>query len=86
MRSMDVLQDQIKRPRRASRRSLAFQLQKRLNFEMSSKCFMRRYRIASALRRFRTPERTVEFLEDELSVVTGAYQDLLTLDDCLKTI
>jgi len=42
----DVLQDQIKGPRRASRRSLPFNAE-RLNFE-SRQMLMRSYRIASA--------------------------------------
>ena len=41
-------------------------------------------RTGSASRNPGTPERTSSFLEDELSIVTGSYQDLLTLDDVLE--
>jgi len=81
----DVLQDQIKTAKARIATLTGLSMQKRLNFEMSVKMLQR-----SLLDRERVEKiqgllnELLSFLEDELSVVTGSYQDLLTLDDVLE--
>jgi DNA segregation ATPase FtsK/SpoIIIE-like protein len=81
----DVLQDQIKAAKTRIATLTGLSMQKRLNFEMSVKMLQR-----SLLDRERVEKiqgllnELLSFLEDELSVVTGSYQDLLTLDDVLE--
>ena len=60
-------------------------MQKRLNFEMSVK--MLRQSLADRERIEKIQgllNELLSFLEDELSIVTGSYQDLLTLDDVVE--
>jgi hypothetical protein len=60
-------------------------MQKRLNFEMSVK--MLRQSLADRERVEKIQgllNELLSFLEDELSIVTGSYQDLLTLDDVVE--
>ena len=60
-------------------------MQKRLNFEMSVKMLMRSLQDRERVEKIQgLLNELLSFLEDELSVVTGAYQDLLTLDDVLE--
>ena len=81
----DVLQDQIKAAKTRIATLTGLSMQKRLNFEMSVKMLQR-----SLVDRERVEKiqgllnELLSFLEDELSVVTGSYQDLLTLDDVLE--
>ena len=81
----DVLQDQIKAAKTRIATLTGLSMQKRLNFEMSVKMLQR-----SLVDRERVEKiqgllnEMLSFLEDELSVVTGSYQDLLTFDDVLE--
>ena len=81
----DVLQDQIKAAKTRIATLTGLSMQKRLNFEMSVKMLQR-----SLVDRERVEKiqgllnELLSFLEDELSVVTGSYRDLLTLDDVLE--
>jgi DNA segregation ATPase FtsK/SpoIIIE-like protein len=81
----DALQDQIKAAKTRIATLTGLSMQKRLNFEMSVKMLQR-----SLVDRERVEKiqgllnELLSFLEDELSVVTGSYQDLLTLDDVLE--
>jgi hypothetical protein len=81
----DVLQDQIKAAKTRIATLTGLSMQKRLNFEMSVKMLQR-----SLVDRERVEKiqgllnELLSFLEDELSVVTGSYQELLTLDDVLE--
>jgi len=59
-------------------------MQKRLNFEMSVKMLLRSLQDRERVEKIQTLNELLSFLEDELSVVTGSYQDLLTLDDVLE--
>jgi hypothetical protein len=60
-------------------------MQKRLNFEMSVKILQRSLQDRERVEKIQgLLNELLSFLEDELSVVTGAYQDLLTLDDVLE--
>jgi hypothetical protein len=59
--------------------------QKRLNFEMSVKMLQRSFSDRERVEKIQgLLNELLSFLEDELSVVTGSYHDLLTLDDVLE--
>ena len=81
----DVLQDQIKAAKARIATLTGLSMQKRLNFEMSVKMLMRSLQDRERVEKIQgLLNELLSFLEDELSVVTGAYQDLLTLDDVLE--
>jgi hypothetical protein len=63
----------------------AISMQKRLNFEMSVKMLQRSLADRERVQKIQgLLNELLSFLEDELSIVTGSYQDLLTLDDMLE--
>jgi hypothetical protein len=81
----DVLQDQIKAAKARIATLTGLSMQKRLNFEMSVKMLERSLQDRERVEKIQgLLNELLSFLEDELSVVTGAYQDLLTLDDVLE--
>ena len=81
----DVLQDQIKAAKARIATLTGLSMQKRLNFEMSVKMLVRSLQDRERVEKIQgLLNELLSFLEDELSVVTGSYQDLLTLDDVLE--
>ena len=81
----DVLQDQIKAAKARIATLNGLSMQKRLNFEMSVKMLQRSLQDRERVEKIQgLLNELLSFLEDELSVVTGSYQDLLTLDDVLE--
>jgi type IV secretory pathway TraG/TraD family ATPase VirD4 len=81
----DVLQDQIKAAKARVATLTSLSVQKRLNFEMSVKMLSRSLQDRERVEKIQgLLNELLSFLEDELSVVTGAYQDLLTLDDVFE--
>jgi len=80
----EVLQEQIDRARRHIQADSAVSLQRGLNFEMSV-----RNLVESFNDRERVPKiqgllnECMTFLDDELSVITGPYEDLLSIDDVI---
>ena len=81
----DVLQDQIKAAKARVAMLTSLSVQKRLNFEMSVKMLSRSLQDRERVEKIQgLLNELLSFLEDELSVVTGAYQDLLTLDDVFE--
>src|SRR5258708_10288807 len=57
-------------------------MHKRLNFEMSTRSIQRSLKDRDRVEKIQgLLNELVAFLEDELSVVTGSYQELLTLDE-----
>ena len=81
----DVLQDQIKAAKARVATLTGLSMEKRLNFEMSVKMLHRSLQDRERVEKIQgLLNELLSFLEDELSVVTGAYQDLLTLDDVLE--
>ena len=81
----NVLQDQIgiAKARLASLPGIS--MQKRLNFEMSVRMLQRSLSDRERVEKIQGPlNELLSFLEDELSIVTGSYQDLLTLDDVFE--
>ena len=60
-------------------------MQKRLNFEMSVKMLHQSLADRERVEKIQgLLNELLSFLEDELSIVTGSYQDLLTLDEVLE--
>jgi hypothetical protein len=81
----DVLQDQIKAAKTRIATLTGLSMQKRLNFEMSVKMLQRSLQDRERVEKIQgLLNELLSFLEDELSVVTGSYQDLLTLDDVFE--
>jgi hypothetical protein len=81
----DVLQDQIKAAKARIATLTSLSVQKRLNFEMSVKMLLRSLQDRERVEKIQgLLNELLSFLEDELSVVTGAYQGLLTLDDVFE--
>jgi type IV secretory pathway TraG/TraD family ATPase VirD4 len=60
-------------------------MQRRLNFEMSARMLERSFADRERVEKIQgLLNELLSFLEDELSIVTGSYQDLLTLDDVFE--
>ena len=81
----NVLQEQIgiAKARLASLPGIS--MQKRLNFEMSVRMLQRSLSDRERVEKIQgLLNELLSFLEDELSIVTGSYQDLLTLDDVFE--
>jgi hypothetical protein len=80
-----VLQEQIAAAKARLASSPGISMQKRLNFEMSVKMLQRSLSDRERVEKIQgLLNELLSFLEDELSIVTGSYQDLLTLDDVLE--
>jgi hypothetical protein len=79
-----VLEDQIAAAKARLASVSGVSMQKRLNFEMSVKMLERSLSDRERVEKIQgLLNELLSFLEDELSIVTGSYQDLLTLDDVL---
>jgi len=80
-----VLREQIDGARRRLEQDPSIPLQRRLNFEMSAKNLLQ-----SLADRERVPKiqglvnECMTFLDDELSVITGPYEDLLSIDEVIE--
>jgi hypothetical protein len=60
-------------------------LEKRLNFELSARMVQQSLKDRDRVEKIQgLLNELVTFLEDELSVITGSYQDLLTLEDVVE--
>ena len=79
-----VLEEQIGAAKARLTSTSGISMQKRLNFEMSVKMLERSLSDRERVEKIQgLLNELLSFLEDELSIVTGSYQDLLTLDDVL---
>ncbi len=79
-----VLEEQIAAAKARLSSVAGISMQKRLNFEMSVKMLERSFSDRERVEKIQgLLNELLSFLEDELSIVTGSYQDLLTLDDVL---
>ncbi len=79
-----VLEEQIAAAKVRLASVSGISMQKRLNFEMSVKMLERSLSDRERVEKIQgLLNELLSFLEDELSIVTGSYQDLLTLDDVL---
>src|SRR5574340_1275143 len=80
----EVLKEQVNKARNLITRDSSVSTQRRLNFEMSVKNLYQ-----SLQDRERVPKiqgllnECMTFLDDELSIITGPYEDLLSLDDVI---
>ena len=80
-----VLQEQIDKARLHIRTDTSISMQRRLNFEMSVRNLMQ-----SFADRDRVPKiqgllnECMTFLDDALSIITGPYDDLLSVDDVIE--
>jgi hypothetical protein len=80
-----VLQEQIDIAKARLSLLSNISMQKRLNFEMSVRMLQRSFSDRERVEKIQgLLNELLSFLEDELSVVTGSYQDLLTLDDVFE--
>ena len=80
-----VLEEQIAAAKERLASAPGISMQKRLNFEMSVKMLQRSLSDRERVEKIQgLLNELLSFLEDELSIVTGSYQDLLTLDDVLE--
>jgi hypothetical protein len=80
-----VLEEQIGIAKSRLATTPGISMQKRLNFEMSVKMLQRSLADRERVEKIQgLLNELLSFLEDELSIVTGSYQDLLTLDDVLN--
>lgn len=80
-----VLREQVEKARRRLEHDSSIPLQRRLNFEMSAKNLFQ-----SLADRERVPKiqglvnECMTFLDDELSMITGPYEDLLSIDEVIE--
>ena len=80
-----VLRQQVEKARHRLEQDPSIPLQRRLNFEMSAKNLFQ-----SLADRERVPKiqglvnECMTFLDDELSVITGPYEDLLSIDEVIE--
>ncbi len=80
-----VLQEQIDIAKTRLSTLPNISMQKRLNFEMSVRMLQRSLSDRERVEKIQgLLNELLSFLEDELSVVTGSYQDLITLDDVFE--
>ena len=80
-----VLEEQIGIAKARLASAPRISMQKRLNFEMSVKMLQRSLADRERVEKIQgLLNELLSFLEDELSIVTGSYQDLLTLDDVVN--
>jgi hypothetical protein len=80
-----VLEEQIAAAKSRLATVPGISMQKRLNFEMSVRMLMQSLTDRERVEKIQgLLNELLSFLEDELSVVTGSYQDLLTLDDVVE--
>ncbi len=81
----NVLQEQIGIAKARLATLPDISMQRRLNFEMSVRMLQRSLADRERVEKIQgLLNELLSFLEDELSIVTGSYQDLLTLDDVLE--
>lgn len=81
----EVLKEQIAAAKAHLGTMPGISMQKRLNFEMSAKMLLRSLADRDRIEKIQgLLNELLSFLEDELSIVTGSYQNLLTLDDVVE--
>jgi hypothetical protein len=81
----NVLQEQIGIAKTRLASLAGVSMQRRLNFEMSVRMLQRSLADRERVEKIQgLLNELLSFLEDELSIVTGSYQDLLTLDDVFE--
>jgi hypothetical protein len=80
-----VLKQQVERARRRMGQDSAMPLQRRLNFEMSVKNLNQSFDDRERVPKIQgLLNECMTFLDDELSVITGPYEELLSLDEVIE--
>jgi Type IV secretory system Conjugative DNA transfer len=80
-----VLREQVAKASRRLEQDRAVSTQKRLNFEMSVKNLFQSFQDRERVPKIQgLLNECMTFLDDELSIVTGPYEDLLSLDEVIE--
>ena len=80
-----VLQEQIDKARRHIRTDTSISMQRRLNFEMSVRNLMQSFEDRDRVPKIQgLLNECMTFLDDALSIITGPYDDLLSIDDVIE--
>ncbi len=80
-----VLREQVAKAARRLEQSESISTQRRLNFEMSVKNLYQSFQDRERVQKIQgLLNECMTFLDDELSLITGSYEDLLSLDDVIE--
>src|SRR6185312_9615626 len=80
-----VLKEQVEKARRRMEQGSSIPVQRRLNFEMSVKNLYESFQDRERVPKIQgLLNECMTFLDDELSVITGPYEELLSLDDVIE--
>ena len=81
----EVIREQVERATREIERTPDLTLQRRLNFEMSVRSLYQSFQDRDRVQNIQgLLNKCMTFLDDELSVITGPYEDLLSIDDVIE--
>jgi len=81
----EVIREQVEKASRQIERSPNLTLQRRLNFEMSVRSLYQSFQDRDRVQNIQgLLNKCMPFLDDELSVITGPYEDLLSIDDVIE--
>lgn len=81
----EVLQEQVQKAMHEIERMPNITLQRRLNFEMSVKNLYQSFQDRDRVEKIQGMlNECMTFLDDELSIITGPYEDLLSLDEVIE--
>src|SRR5215471_1426118 len=81
----EVLKEQIEKARKRIRADREISSQRRLNFEMSVRNLTQSFEDRERVPKIQgLLNECMTFLDDELSVITGPYEDLLSIDDVIE--
>jgi hypothetical protein len=80
-----VLREQVKKASRRLERDREISTQRKLNFEMSVKNLYQSFQDRERVPKIQgLLNECMTFLDDELSIITGPYEDLLSLDEVIE--
>ena len=81
----EVLKEQIEKARKRIQLDPEISSQRRLNFEMSVRNLMQSFEDRERVPKIQgLLNECMTFLDDELPVITGPYEDLLSIDDVIE--
>src|SRR2546425_5456437 len=80
-----VLREQVEKARRRLEQDSSIPVQRRLNFEMSARNLYQSFQDRERVPKIQgLLNECMTFLDDELSIITGPYEDLLSLDEVIE--
>jgi len=80
-----VLREQVEKARKRLEHDSSIPIQRRLNFEMSVKNLLQSFQDRDRVQKIQgLLNECMTFLDDELSVITGPYEDLLSIDEVIE--